>query len=186
MLDIQTKLHELGYFGIDPTGYFGDYTVDAIKAFQEANKLTVTGELDAETLAVLNGGDAVANTVKEEEMVGPSPITSELTAGSAQSSVTAAAPTAPVQSTTSSAVNNSNSAVQKTNKAAEKALQDSANMVPDAQTAKVGRTANIWLWAVLTIIVISAVSLIFLSRTARKPRKAKKGKAERNTLNERW
>ena len=186
VLDIQTKLHELGYFGIDPTGYFGDYTVDAIKAFQEANKLTVTGELDAETLAVLNGGDAVANTVKEEEMVGPSPITSELTAGSAQSSVTAAAPTAPVQSTTSSAVNNSNSAVQKTNKAAEKALQDSANMVPDAQTAKVGRTANIWLWAVLTIIVISVVSLIFLSRTTRKPRKAKKGKAERNTLNERW
>ncbi|MBQ2470462.1 MAG: hypothetical protein II514_04690, partial [Ruminococcus sp.] len=63
---------------------------------------------------------------------------------------------------------------------------DSANMVPDAQTAKVGRSANIWLWAVLTIIVISAVSLIFLSRTTGKPRKAKRDKAERNTLNERW
>ena len=190
VLDIQTKLHELGYFAIDPTGYFGDYTVDAIKAFQEANKLTVTGELDAETLAVLNGGDAVANTVKEEELAGPSPLNTDLTAGSAQSSAAVSAPasTTPVPGTTSNAVNSSQSAVKQTNKAAEKALQDSANMVPDAQTAKVGRTANIWLWAVLTIIVLSAVSLIFLSRTTGKPRKAKakRDKAERNTLNERW
>ena len=91
-------------------------------------------------------------------------------------------------SDSSSSSDNSKTAVQQTNKAAEKALQDSANMVPDAQTAKVGRTANIWLWVVLTIIVLSAVSLIFLSRTTGKPRKAKakRDKAERNTLNERW
>ena len=177
--DIQSKLQALGYFGIEPTGYFGDYTVDAIKAFQEANKLNVTGELDAETLAVLNSGDAVANIVSEAEMVGPTPVTTELTGS--KSSVPAA--TSPVQSSTSPA----KTAVQQTNKAAEKALQDAAAKVPDAQTAKVNRTANIWLWAVLTIIVLSAVSLIFLSKTSRKPRKAKRTKADRtNTLNERW
>lgn len=177
--DIQSKLQALGYFGIEPTGYFGDYTVDAIKAFQEANKLNVTGELDAETLAVLNSGDAIANIVSEAEMVGPTPVTTELTGS--KSSVPAA--TSPVQSSTSPA----KTAVQQTNKAAEKALQDAAAKVPDAQTAKVNRTANIWLWAVLTIIVLSAVSLIFLSKTSRKPRKAKRTKADRtNTLNERW
>ena len=183
--DIQSKLQALGYFGIEPTGYFGDYTVDAIKAFQEANKLNVTGELDEETLAVLNSGDAVANIVSEAEMVGPTPVTTELTGSTGSTGSTSSVPaaTSPVQSSTSPA----KSAVQQTNKAAEKALQDAAGKVPEAQTAKVSRTANIWLWAVLTIIVLSAVSLIFLSKTTRKPRKAKRTKADRtNTLNERW
>ena len=201
VLDVQTKLVELGYFGIDPTGYYGDYTVDAVKEFQRNNNLEVTGELDAETLAVLNGGEAVAKPVEaaeEEELVGATPVTSELanTAGSI------AGPAAPAQSASAtadsamsapdaaaksgSAAAASNSAVEKTNKAAEKALQESANLAPDAKSAKVNRSANIWLWAVLTIIVISAVSLIFLSKATRKP--SKKSKASKNSHNfkERW
>ena len=50
--------------------------------------------------------------------------------------------------------------------------------------AQIKRAANIWIWLVLTIIVISAVALIFLRKTTRKPRTAKK--STKAALNTRW
>ena len=78
----------------------------------------------------------------------------------------------------------SSNTVDKNNKAADKALQNAASVVPDAQSAQVKRAANIWIWLVLTIIVLSAVSLIFLRKTRRKPRTAKQ--AAKAQLKSRW
>jgi len=40
--------------GVSPTGYFGDLTLAALKEFQQANNIRVTGEVGPETREVLN------------------------------------------------------------------------------------------------------------------------------------
>ncbi len=57
---LQQALKELGYFKADVTGYFGDQTAAAVKAFQKAKGLTVDGKAGAKTLAKLQ---AVAGSV---------------------------------------------------------------------------------------------------------------------------
>ena len=56
----QERLKELGYFTGTATGYFGTVTQSAIRAFQKANGLTVTGTLNKETQSKLNSKNAVA------------------------------------------------------------------------------------------------------------------------------
>ena len=56
----QERLKELGYFTGTATGYFGTVTQSAIRAFQKANDLTVTGTLNKETQSKLNSKNAVA------------------------------------------------------------------------------------------------------------------------------
>lgn len=195
VLDMQQKLYDLGYFGLEPTGFFGDITAEAIAAFQLNNGLEVTGELDEATFALLESGEAAANPTpvydeeEAEEVAEPTPMTSELSGGF--SAATASEAVAPVQNTTSAGESATNSAKSAgaTNRAAEKALQNSASIIPDAQTAQVKRSANIWLWLVLTIIIISAVSLIFLRKTTvkKKDKFSKKNKTNtRAQLNTRW
>ena len=46
VINIQQKLLDLGYFGMQPTGFYGDITEEAIKAFQTQNGLEDTGILD--------------------------------------------------------------------------------------------------------------------------------------------
>ncbi len=50
---LQQALKELGYFKVDVTGYFGDQTTSAVKAFQRAQGLTVDGKVGAKTWAKL-------------------------------------------------------------------------------------------------------------------------------------
>lgn len=54
----QQKLTELGYFTWSITGEFGSTTATAVRLFQMANELTASGEIDADTLDRLNGGEA--------------------------------------------------------------------------------------------------------------------------------
>lgn len=78
--NVQTKLSELGYFGIEPTGLFGNFTEEAIKSFQEANGLEVTGVVDAKTYEMLFSDDAVAfAAATEEEAPAEEPATEEAT-----------------------------------------------------------------------------------------------------------
>ncbi|PZE20574.1 cell wall hydrolase [Paenibacillus xerothermodurans] len=53
VLDIQERLSSLGYFKEGVTGYYGSLTAKAVKAFQTANKLPVTGVADDATVAKL-------------------------------------------------------------------------------------------------------------------------------------
>ncbi|BBW97720.1 peptidoglycan-binding protein [Geobacillus icigianus] len=53
---VQQKLRELGYFiNSDITGYYGAVTADAVRRFQQAAKLPVTGVVDSQTYERLLG-----------------------------------------------------------------------------------------------------------------------------------
>ena len=60
---VQSKLAELGYFGMEPTGLFGDFTTEAIVNFQLANGLEATGLLDTQTYMLLFSDDAIASAI---------------------------------------------------------------------------------------------------------------------------
>ena len=57
---LQKRLNELGFFDHEITGQFGYTTETAARLFQMAANLTPTGEIDADTLALLNGDSAVS------------------------------------------------------------------------------------------------------------------------------
>ena len=50
---IQQRLIDYGYYNGEINGYFDDATVGAIKRFQEANGLNVTGAVDSSTASAL-------------------------------------------------------------------------------------------------------------------------------------
>ncbi len=56
---MQARLEALGYLEGEYDGYYGTYTQDCVRAFQQANGLTVTGVADSETLALLYSEDAL-------------------------------------------------------------------------------------------------------------------------------
>ena len=200
VLDIQQRLYELGYFDIEPTGFFGDYTTEALMSFQLCNDLEITGEINEATFNALNSDDAVMNptavaafaTTDDENVVaGPSPIDeSPLTANTY--AATSDEPLAVFGSASGNSGSSNGSStenttvVDKTNSATEKALKDSASIIPDARTAQVKRSANVWIWLVLTAVIIGAVSFILLFRDRKKTRTAKKKPSTKAQLNTRW
>lgn len=65
---IQQRLKELGYLSGTADGVYGDATTAAMKAFQQMNSLTVTGNGNMATYARLFSDDAInAEGVKEED-----------------------------------------------------------------------------------------------------------------------
>lgn len=52
---LQQYLHNHGYLSINPTGYFGTATVNAVKAFQKAHNISQTGTVGPLTRAAING-----------------------------------------------------------------------------------------------------------------------------------
>lgn len=53
VLEIEQKLQAKGFFTLTPDQTFGYKTLDAIKAFQTANRLSATGILDSQTINLL-------------------------------------------------------------------------------------------------------------------------------------
>lgn len=63
VVQIQTLLKAAGYFTYPTaTGYFGPYTLAAVKAFQTANGITATGYVGPLTVAALNAWEAAHAT----------------------------------------------------------------------------------------------------------------------------
>ena len=189
--EIQTKLAQLGYFDIDATGYFGDYTGQAVKNFQLANDLDATGIVDENTYNVLFGDSAVANP-------NPTIIESEITSSSVEEG-----PFQMPLSTSASEyiienVNNQEytdtaaEVVKKTNKITKKALSKSISAVPSAKTAEVQRTANLWLWFGLVAVIIAVLAAVFFVREKRAGRysrycaKKRKRDSSKTNVNARW
>jgi peptidoglycan hydrolase-like protein with peptidoglycan-binding domain len=50
---IQVRLQQLGYFNVDPTGFYGELTEQAVNRFQRDNSLPMTGRVDPETLTAI-------------------------------------------------------------------------------------------------------------------------------------
>lgn len=65
VFNVQNQLASLGYFGLDATGYFGDFTTEAIKAFQKINGLEETGVVDEATYELLFSENAAGNVIEE-------------------------------------------------------------------------------------------------------------------------
>lgn len=57
---LQADLKELGYFTLNPTGYYGDITVNSVKKFQADRGLAVDGIAGPNTLAAINSSLAQA------------------------------------------------------------------------------------------------------------------------------
>lgn len=55
VLVLQRELQQLGYFTANPTGTFGRITQEAVRSFQQINRLSVNGVADSQTLALLLG-----------------------------------------------------------------------------------------------------------------------------------
>ncbi|MFB7286256.1 L,D-transpeptidase family protein [Actinacidiphila glaucinigra] len=51
--ELQARLKQLGLFGQNPTGYYGDVTAAAVRAFQTRNKLPASGTVTDKTWAKL-------------------------------------------------------------------------------------------------------------------------------------
>lgn len=65
--DLQVRLQELAFFNDTPTGYFGEYTAECLRAFQAAAGLETTGVFDPDTEYVLYSEDAPSNRPAEYE-----------------------------------------------------------------------------------------------------------------------
>ena len=55
---LQMRLRDLGFYGYKVTGYFGDFTAEALKDFQKESKLTADGVAGKVTLDALYGNEA--------------------------------------------------------------------------------------------------------------------------------
>lgn len=157
--DIQTKLAKLGYFDIEVTGCFGDYTTQAVKNFQLANGLYATGIVDEETLALLNSTDAIKNPYAQADEETPDVQSSTIQVPSA---------TIPEYTVTSEQnqtyADTASKVVTKTNAVTQKVLSNSPSVVTAATTAQVKRTASVGLWFALVAIILAGLATVFFIR----------------------
>ncbi len=192
VINVQSKLLELGYFGLEPTGFYGDITEEAVKAFQLQNGLEATGIIDDATYELLFSDKAAANptpVVNVEEQQDAA-----VNAGSGPSQVTSGLldPSGLILSneTNQTYANTASNVADKTSKVTEQALASSASVIPSF-AAQVKRTANIWIWFVLVAVILGAVSFFMLKRDRKQTRYqryvAKKKKASAKAqLSARW
>lgn len=73
---MQQRLIDLGYLSGKADGKFGVQTYRALQAFQKANRLKADGVAGAQTLAALNGTDAVGNQSAAQPTATPKPANS--------------------------------------------------------------------------------------------------------------
>lgn len=191
VINVQQRLLDLGYLGIQPTGFYGDITEEAIKAFQAQNGLEVTGILDQATYDLLFSENAVANptpvvNIEEQQEAAVS-------AGSGPSQVSSSTPSSLIVSneTNQTYANTASNVADKTNKVTNQALASSSSVVPSF-AAQVKRTANIWIWFVLVAVILAAISIVLLKRGKKKTRyqrylaKKKKAPSMRAQLSAKW
>lgn len=69
---IQVRLQQLGYLNVDPTGFYGELTEQAVNRFQRDNSLPVTGRVDPETLTAIERLLRPAPTLGQVTQVGTS------------------------------------------------------------------------------------------------------------------
>lgn len=80
---MQARLYDLGYLTAEYDGMYGEVTAAAVKAFQQANHLQDTGEVDEKTLEVLNSDTAIsASEASSQESSSEGSASSEASASS--------------------------------------------------------------------------------------------------------
>lgn len=155
--EIQYNLYELGYYDGDIIGVFGEVTEQAVKDFQSANGLEVTGVADEATIALLRSGDAVSADAQAEEE------TEAQTEEETEPSLLATVPTdAEIVATVTPAplekgAEVSKDTVLKTNNLASKALD---GLKP--KTVPASKTEGSFGIVILTLLGVALIGVAFL------------------------
>ena len=184
----------MGYFAIDPTGYFGDYTAQAVMNFQLANGLEVTGIVDEETYALLYSDDAIENPYVEEEEEKVTETTAVLESGPVQlPNTTNVAEYIIANEQNQTYADTASEVAVKTNTVTKKALSNSSSVIPAAEKAEAKRTAGVGLWFVLVAVILAGLAVTFFirdrksnTRYARYAAKKKKNSAKAAESVARW
>lgn len=194
--EIQKQLAALGYFDIDPTGYFGDYTVQSVKNFQLANNLSVTGVVDEYTYNALYADDAVKNPYLAQEAASTSTQSDDaaVVSGPSEMPLTAEISDLIIENVQNqSYTDTASEVVKKTNVVTKKALSKSVDTVaPAVTTAQVTRSANVWLWLVLVVMILGSLTGLFFMRDRKTTRyqkycaKKQKRMAKGKEVSSRW
>ncbi len=74
VVDLQSRLRDLGYFNYKVTGYFGVATGAAVRNFQERNNITADGTVGPVTADLLYSCDARREAVASSETTGMLPV----------------------------------------------------------------------------------------------------------------
>lgn len=176
IVKIQTQLSALGYFNGECTGYFGDVTQAGVIAFQNANSLEATGEVDKSTYDTLFSEKASENplftTPTEEpsqELTEPEtepetqPVTQEVTEPASQ-------PDEPYYQAEEN-VEAARQVVLKTNRIAKRALAglNERNQKKAAHVSKAedGNTRFV-LWMLLVLGIAAVVGTVTLTFNRRR------------------
>lgn len=186
---IQQQLIKLGYFAMDATGYYGEYTAQAVANFQNQNSLDSTGIVDEKTYNALFSDNAVANPKTEVVSGEVSPAVSaapiEMPSSTGASQFILSNEKNQNYSDTASSV-----AVQSV-KSADKALAKSNAASTPTLVAAVQRSANVGLWFVLVAVILGAIAFVFFLRDRKLSRYSryvarKKKRATKAELDARW
>lgn len=186
---IQQQLIKLGYFAMEATGYYGEYTAQTVANFQNQNSLDSTGIVDEKTYNALFSDKAVANPDTEVVSGEVSPAVSaapiEMPSSTGASQFILSNEKNQNYSDTASSV-----AVQSV-KSADRALAKSKAATTPTLVAAVQRSANVGLWFALVAVILGAIAFVFFLRDRKLSRYSryvarKKKRATKDELNARW
>ena len=186
---IQQQLIKLGYFAMEATGYYGEYTAQTVANFQNQNSLDSTGIVDEKTYNALFSDKAVANPDTEVVSGEVSPAVSaapiEMPSSTGASQFILSNEKNQNYSDTASSV-----AVQSV-KSADRALAKSKAATTPTLVAAVQRSANVGLWFALVAVILGAIAFVFFLRDRKLSRYSryvarKKERATKDELNTRW
>ena len=186
---IQQQLIKLGYFAMEATGYYGEYTAQTVANFQNQNSLDSTGIVDEKTYYALFSDKAVANPDTEVVSGEVSPAVSaapiEMPSSTGASQFILSNEKNQNYSDTASSV-----AVQSV-KSADRALAKSKAATTPTLVAAVQRSANVGLWFALVAVILGAIAFVFFLRDRKLSRYSryvarKKKRATKDELNTRW
>lgn len=186
---IQQQLIKLGYFAMEATGYYGEYTAQTVANFQNQNSLDSTGIVDEKTYNALFSDKAVANPDTEVVSGEVSPAVSaapiEMPSSTGASQFILSNEKNQNYSDTASSV-----AVQSV-KSADRALAKSKAATTPTLVAAVQRSANVGLWFALAAVILGAIAFVFFLRDRKLSRYSryvarKKKRATKDELNTRW
>lgn len=186
---IQQQLIKLGYFAMEATGYYGEYTAQTVANFQNQNSLDSTGIVDEKTYNALFSDKAVANPDTEVVSGEVSPAVSaapiEMPSSIGASQFILSNEKNQNYSDTASSV-----AVQSV-KSADRALAKSKAATTPTLVAAVQRSANVGLWFALVAVILGAIAFVFFLRDRKLSRYSryvarKKKRATKDELNTRW
>lgn len=167
VLEIQTRLAELGYYDAELTGFYGEVTEAAVTAFQLNNGLYGTGEVEEDTLAILLSENAVPAPETEEVEEAEEAVEEETEPEFVVKTDEPVIETNPIYSLAEDNAQAAGDVALTTNKLTKKAL--ASLKATDAKAATIETDEKnagflVWMFVVLGVAVVISGVMFILSR----------------------